>query len=74
MYDDTMPHRDGLSEEIVIETMKEQDWPVTSKKLGEKLGTTQQNAYKHLRKLWDKERVERKKYGVNVVLWRPKNW
>lgn len=78
MYKESMAaaKRDGgedpdLSHEAVLNFMRNCDWPVTSKFVGDELNTSQQNAYYYLRQLRDRGDVERKKLSNNVVLWRP---
>ncbi|WP_420028380.1 FaeA/PapI family transcriptional regulator [Haloglomus litoreum] len=78
MYDTTMTAANpgggddpDLSRERVLNFMYDADWPVTSKYVGDELGTSQQNAYYYLRQLRDAGEVERLKLSSNVVLWRP---
>jgi predicted transcriptional regulator len=63
--------QDGVSREKVLDLMSQSEWPVTSKIVGNELGTSQQNAYYYLRELRKSGEVEKKKLSSNVVLWRP---
>jgi Mn-dependent DtxR family transcriptional regulator len=63
---------DEISYPSILTWLSNRDWPVTSPQLAEHFGVSQQAAYYRLKRLYERDEIERKKYG-HTVLWRAKH-
>jgi len=59
-----------ISEEDIHFAFQETDDPfVTAKEVSERMGVTRQTAYKHLQRLHEQDRLEKRKIGSSAVIW-----
>ena len=59
-----------ISEERILDLLKDSDWPRGTGEVAAEFGVTQQAAYYRLRKLHEAGKIERHKLDGNTVLWR----